>query len=64
MIKGQKIFRTHFSYFILSRKRGNIHLTQEYLTTVLIGIHKWSERQAQDNFPLFLAAGMVRMGIS
>ena len=27
VMKGQYIFRTHFSYFCLSRKCGNIHTT-------------------------------------
>ena len=51
---GQQIFWTRFSYFRLSRKCGNIHLTYEYLKTVLIRNCKWSERRDPYNISCFL----------
>ena len=52
-----------FSYFILSRKYGNIHLKKEFLKTVLIRNRKCS-KEGPRQLSLFPDAGNLRMEIN
>ena len=64
-VLGQRhIFKTHFIYFT---KCGKFDLTQKYLSTVLIRIHKRSKDRGSNHSQLIyelLDAGMVPIEIS
>ena len=54
-MKGQRIFRTHFSYFRLPRKCGHIQSDIRVSENCNNPNRKWSERQDPDNCSCFLS---------
>ena len=64
LMKDQQIFLTRFSYIILSRICGKIHMTKQFLITVLIQNRKKVERQDPDNFPCFPTQEMCAMKLA